>query len=212
MTLRQRFYVRYIKRPIGFCGALAAVVVTAPLMLGTMLLLLFANKNGFGGIFFTQSRPGKGEKVFKVLKFKSMTDERDEHGCLLPDSERLTRVGRFIRKTSIDELPQLFNILKGDMAFIGPRPLLCRYLPYYTEREHHRHDVCPGMTGWAQTHGRNCLGWNYRLAMDVFYVENVSLALDVRIFFSTIVKVFSGEGDVPDKPENFFDVERSSLG
>lgn len=210
MTTQQKLYIRLIKRPIGFLGALVALILLSPLFIATMVLLFFANKNGFKGIFFTQDRPGKNERTFRVLKFKSMTDERDSEGTLLPDRERLTKVGKFIRATSIDELPQLINILKGDMAFVGPRPLLHRYLPYYTEREHHRHDVRPGMTGWSQIHGRNTLGWDDKFEMDVYYVEHISLALDIKIFFQTIWKVLKREGDIPDKNENYFDVERKN--
>ena len=153
MTTSQKLYISCIKRPIGFLGALLGLVVLSPIFVGTMILLLFANKNGLKGIFFTQPRPGKGERIFKALKFKTMTDERDASGQLLPDAERLTRVGRFIRSTSIDELPQLLNILKGDMAFIGPRPLLVQYLPLYSKEQHRRHEVTPGMSGWAQVNG-----------------------------------------------------------
>jgi lipopolysaccharide/colanic/teichoic acid biosynthesis glycosyltransferase len=149
--------------------------------------LHFANKGS--GAFFFQERPGKGEKIFRLIKFKSMTDERDVEGNLLPDRQRLTKIGRFIRATSIDELPQLFNVLKGDMALIGPRPLLVEYLPYYKEHERLRHAVRPGITGYTQTHGRNNLSWNERLEMDVYYVEHLSFGMDVRIFFLTIFNV-----------------------
>ena len=163
-------------------------------MLITMAILFFANKNGFRGIFFLQDRPGKNEKIFKAIKFKTMTDERDESGNLLPDEERLTETGKFIRTTSMDELPQLINILKGDMAFIGPRPLLVKYLPLYSERQHHRHDVTPGLSGWAQVNGRNSISWTQKFEYDINYVENISLALDIKIFFLTIKKVFIREG------------------
>ena len=155
LTTKQKLYINFVKRPIGFLGALVALTLLSPLFIATIILLFFANKNGFKGIFFTQDRPGKNEKIFKALKFKTMTDERDEEGNLLPDADRLTKVGRFIRSTSIDELPQLINILKGDMSFIGPRPLLPKYLPLYNETQRHRHDVTPGMSGWAQVNGRN---------------------------------------------------------
>jgi len=189
MTTGQKLYIKLVKRPVGFLGALGALVVLSPLFLGTMVVLFFANKNGFKGIFFTQDRPGKGERIFKALKFKTMTDERDAEGALLPDAERLTRVGRFVRSTSIDELPQLINILKGDMAFIGPRPLLVQYLPLYSEEQHHRHDVTPGMSGWAQVHGRNNISWTRKFELDLYYVEHIGLAMDVRVFFTTIKKV-----------------------
>lgn len=185
----QKAYISLVKRPIGFIGALIALLILSPLFLATMILLFFANKNGFKGIFFTQDRPGKNEKIFKALKFKTMTDERDAEGNLLPDADRLTKVGRFIRSTSIDELPQLINILKGDMAFIGPRPLLPKYLPLYNETQRHRHDVTPGMSGWAQVNGRNNISWTKKFELDVWYVEHCSLLLDIKILFMTVMKV-----------------------
>ena len=189
MTKRQKFYIHLIKRPIGFFGALVALILLSPLFIATMVLVFFANKNGFKGIFFTQDRPGKNEKIFKALKFKTMTDERDAEGKLLPDADRLTKVGNFIRSTSIDELPQLINILKGDMAFIGPRPLLVQYLPLYSEEQHHRHDVSPGMSGWAQVHGRNNISWKQKFEYDVYYVHHIGLKIDVKVFFMTIKEV-----------------------
>lgn len=195
MTTRQNIYIRLIKRPVGFLGALAAILVTSPIVVVTMIILFFANKNGFKGIFFTQDRPGKNEKVFKAIKFKTMTDDKDADGNLLPDEMRITSVGQFIRSTSIDELPQLFNILKGDMAFIGPRPLLVQYLPLYSEEQHHRHDVTPGMSGWAQIHGRNNISWTQKFEYDVYYVQHIGLKMDVRVFFTTIMKVF-GRKDI----------------
>lgn len=189
MTTQQKLYIRLIKRPIGFLGALVALILLSPLFIATMVLLFFANKNGFKGIFFTQDRPGKGEKIFKALKFKTMTDERDSDGKLLPDADRLTKVGKFIRSTSIDELPQLINILKGDMAFIGPRPLLVQYLPLYSEEQHHRHDVTPGMSGWAQVNGRNNISWKQKFEYDVYYVQHIGLKMDLKVFFTTIKKV-----------------------
>lgn len=194
MTRGQQGYIKLVKRPIGFLGALAALVVTSPIIMATMVFLYFANKNGLKGIFFLQDRPGKHERIFKAIKFKTMTDERDENGNLLPDEERLTEIGKFIRTTSIDELPQLINILKGDMAFIGPRPLLIKYLPLYSECQHHRHDVTPGLSGWAQVNGRNSISWTQKFEYDIYYVENISLALDIKIFFLTIKKVFIREG------------------
>ena len=182
MTTQQKLYIRLIKRPIGFLGALVALILLSPLFIATMVLLFFANKNGFKGIFFTQDRPGKGEKIFKALKFKTMTDERDAEGKLLPDADRLTKVGRFIRSTSIDELPQLLNILKGDMAFIGPRPLLVQYLPLYSEEQHHRHDVTPGMSGWAQVNGRNNISWTKKFEYDVYYVRHIGLKMEFYEF------------------------------
>ena len=193
MTTQQKLYIRLIKRPIGFLGALVALILLSPLFIATMVLLFFANKNGFKGIFFTQDRPGKGEKIFKALKFKTMTDERDAEGKLLPDADRLTKVGKSIRSTSIDELPQFFNILKGDMAFIGPRPLLVQYLPRYNEEQHHRHDVTPGMSGWAQVNGRNNISWTKKFEYDVYYVRHIGLKMDLKVFFTTIKKVLGRE-------------------
>lgn len=193
MTKQQKLYIRLVKRPVGFLGALVALLLLSPVFLATMVVLFFANKNGFKGIFFTQERPGKNEKIFKALKFKTMTDERDAEGNLLPDAERLTKVGKFIRSTSIDELPQLINILKGDMAFIGPRPLLVRYLPLYSAEQHRRHEVTPGMSGWAQVNGRNNISWTRKFELDVYYVDHIGAAMDGRIFFRTIKKVFCRE-------------------
>ena len=193
MTTQQKLYIHLIKRPIGFIGALVGIIILSPIMLGTMVLLFFANKNGFKGIFFTQDRPGKDEKIFKALKFKTMTDERDAEGKLLPDADRLTKVGKFIRSTSIDELPQFYNILKGDMAFIGPRPLLVQYLPLYSEEQHHRHDVTPGMSGWAQVNGRNNISWTKKFEYDVYYVRHIGLKMDLKVFFTTIKKVLGRE-------------------
>lgn len=170
------------------------------------IILHFANKGA--GVFFFQERPGKDERIFKLIKFKSMTDEKDEKGHLLSDRERLTKIGRFIRATSIDELPQLINVLKGDMSFVGPRPLLVRYLPYYTERERLRHTIRPGITGWSQINGRNALDWDSRFEMDVYYVEHVSLWFDMKILVLTVWKVINRDGDIPDKKENYFDIER----
>ncbi len=187
-------YQNYIKRVLDFVFALLLLILLSPLLLVVTIWLHFANKGA--GAFFTQERPGKDEKIFRLYKFKSMTDERDAEGNLLPDAERITRAGRFVRSTSIDELPQLWNVLKGDMSFIGPRPLLVRYLPYYTEREHRRHDVRPGITGLSQVSGRNNLKWDERLEMDVRYVEEICFILDIRIAIDTIKKVFRQENIV----------------
>ena len=194
LTTSLKIYIVCIKRPIGFLGALVGLTLLSPIFLVTIILLFFANKNGWKGVFFTQERPGKNEKIFKALKFKTMTDERDASGNLLPDADRLTRVGKFIRSTSIDELPQLINILKGDMAFIGPRPLLVKYLPLYSEEQHHRHDVTPGMSGWAQVNGRNNISWTKKFELDVYYVNHIGLVMDVKVFFTTIKKVLFREG------------------
>ena len=191
MTKGQRCYVVFLKRPVGFLGALIAIILTSPITLVVGLLLVFANKGA--GVFFTQKRPGKNEKIFKVIKFKTMTDERDAEGNLLPDDLRLTKVGNFIRKTSIDELPQLLNILKGDMAFIGPRPLMPSYLRLYSEEQHRRHEVKPGISGWAQVNGRNSISWTDKFKYDVWYVDHISAWLDIKIFFLTIKKVLARE-------------------
>lgn len=192
-TTSQKLYMSLVKRPIGFLGALVALILLSPVFLATIVLLFFANKGA--GVFFTQDRPGKNEKIFKALKFKTMTDERDAEGNLLPDADRLTPVGKFVRSTSIDELPQLINILKGDMAFIGPRPLLVQYLPLYSEEQHRRHDVTPGMSGWAQVNGRNNISWTKKFEYDVYYVDHIGAAMDRKVFFTTIKKVF-GRADI----------------
>lgn len=192
--MSSKIYQEYIKRVLDFVFALLLLILLSPLLLVVTIWLHFANKGA--GAFFTQDRPGKDEKIFRLYKFKSMTDERDAEGNLLPDAERITRAGRFVRSTSIDELPQLWNVLKGDMSFIGPRPLLVRYLPYYTEREHHRHDVRPGITGLSQVSGRNNLKWDERLEMDVKYVEEICFLLDLRIALNTVKKVFGQENIV----------------
>lgn len=186
-TFGQKFYMTCVKRPIGFLGALVALVLLSPIFIATIILLHFANKGA--GVFFTQDRPGKNEKIFKALKFKTMTDERDAEGNLLPDADRLTPVGKFVRSTSIDELPQLINILMGDMAFIGPRPLLVKYLPLYSEEQHRRHDVTPGMSGWAQVNGRNNISWTRKFELDVYYVDHIGAWMDIKVFFTTIKKV-----------------------
>ena len=186
-SISQKLYMSLVKRPIGFLGALVALILLSPVFLATIVLLFFANKGA--GVFFTQDRPGKNEKIFKALKFKTMTDERDAEGNLLPDAQRLTPVGKFVRSTSIDELPQLINILKGEMAFIGPRPLLVQYLPLYSEEQHRRHDVTPGMSGWAQVNGRNNISWKKKFEYDVYYVDHIGVAMDVKVFFTTVKKV-----------------------
>lgn len=184
-------YKHFLKRLIGFFGALCGVILLFPIFMVVTIWLHFANKGA--GAFFFQERIGKGEKPFKIIKFKSMTDEKDAEGNLLPDAQRLTMAGRFVRSTSIDELPQFFNILKGDMAFIGPRPLPKVYLPYYTEEEAKRHDVLPGISGWAQVNGRTNITWDKKLEYDKYYAEHCSFLLDAKIFFLTIYKVFKRE-------------------
>lgn len=180
-------YKKYIKRLLDFSIVLVALLIIWPVLLCITIWLHFANKGA--GAFFTQERPGKDGKIFKVIKFKSMSDARDSDGNLLPDSQRLTQVGAFVRKTSIDELPQLINVLKGDMSLIGPRPLLPEYLPYYTERERIRHTIRPGITGWAQVNGRNNLTWDQKLELDAYYVEHLSFMMDVKVLFTTIKNV-----------------------
>ena len=185
-------YRDYIKRALGFLIALTALICLSPLLLVVTIWLHFANKGA--GAFFVQERPGKDAKIFKVVKFKTMTDERDSDGNLLPDDKRLTRVGRFVRSTSIDELPQLFNVLKGDMALIGPRPLLVRYLPLYSPEQARRHEVRPGITGWAQCNGRNAISWAERFKLDIWYVDHCTLKTDLEITIITIRKVLMHEG------------------
>ncbi len=184
-------YKNFFKRAIDFTIVLLALLIIWPFLLIIYIWLTIANK-GAGAVFY-QERPGKDAKIFKVMKFKSMTDERDAEGNLLPEAKRLTKVGSFIRKTSIDELPQLINVLKGDMALIGPRPLLPKYLPLYNEEQHRRHDVRPGITGWAQVNGRNNVTWTEKFKLDVWYVDNCSLWLDVRIILMTIKNVLSSK-------------------
>ena len=183
------FYRKYLKRPADISVSFLLLVLTSPILLATMLLLKFANKGS--GIFFFQNRPGLHGKIFKIVKFKTMTDERDAEGNLLPDEKRLTKVGRFVRSTSIDELPQLLNVLKGDMSMIGPRPLLVQYLPLYNARQARRHEVRPGITGWAQVHGRNSLSWKEKFEYDVWYVDHLSLATDLSVVYHTILTVIS---------------------
>lgn len=187
-----RLYRDYIKRGLGFCISLVVLVCLSPLLLVVTIWLHFANKGA--GAFFFQERPGKDGKIFKIIKYKTMTDERDANGKLLPDEKRLTRVGRLVRSTSIDELPQLVNVLKGDMAIIGPRPLLVEYLPLYSPEQARRHEVRPGITGWAQCHGRNALSWSEKFKLDVWYVDHCSFLTDLQVIFTTIKKVLVRDG------------------
>lgn len=180
-------YKHFFKRAIDFTVALMALLVIWPFLLVIYIWLTFANK-GAGALFY-QERPGLQGKIFKVIKFKTMTDERDENGRLLPDARRITKVGRFVRSTSIDELPQLFNVLKGDMALIGPRPLLVQYLPLYSPEQARRHEVRPGISGWAQCHGRNAISWTEKFKLDVWYVDHCTLWTDVKVILITIKKV-----------------------
>ena len=190
-------YKYFFKRLIDFIIVFCVLVVIWPILLIITLWLHFANKGA--GAFFAQERPGKGGKVFKVIKFKTMTDERDADGNLLPDADRLTNVGRFVRSTSIDELPQLINVLKGDMALIGPRPLLVQYLPLYSKEQARRHDVRPGITGWAQVNGRNAISWTKKFELDVWYVDHCSFWLDVKIIFLTIKNCLLYTSDAADE-------------
>lgn len=185
-------YKKYFKRCISLFGALLALAVVGWLIVLVALFLHFANKGA--GAFFTQERPGKDGKIYKVIKFKTMTDEKDANGNLLPDAQRLTRVGKIVRSLSIDELPQLINILKGDMSFIGPRPLLVEYLKIYTPEQMRRHEVRPGISGWAQVNGRNTITFTKQFEYDIYYVDHLTFGLDVKIFFMTILKVFKREG------------------
>ncbi|MCM1030907.1 MAG: sugar transferase [Oscillibacter sp.] len=185
-------YSRFFKRTIDFVLVFCVLVVIWPILFLIALWLYFANKGA--GVFFLQERPGRYGKIFRVIKFKTMTDERDAEGNLLPDAERLTSVGKFVRSTSLDELPQLINVLKGDMALIGPRPLLPQYLLLYSPEQARRHDVRPGITGWAQVNGRNAISWTKKFELDVWYVEHCSFLLDLKIVFRTVKKVFVREG------------------
>lgn len=201
-------YKHFFKRFFDFWIALISLICISPILLVITIWLHYANKGA--GAFFFQERPGKNERIFRVIKFKSMTDERDADGSLLDDDLRITNAGKFVRKTSVDELPQLINILKGDMSFIGPRPLLPRYLPYYTEREKLRHTVRPGITGLAQVNGRNKIDWESRLEMDVQYVETLSFFNDMKIVFKTIVNVIKKK-DIEVVPTGeYLDVERAN--
>jgi len=185
-------YTTFIKRLLDFCIALTALLCLSPLLLMTALMLLVANEGA--GVFFTQERPGKEERLFKLIKFKTMNDKRDADGKLLPDKDRITKTGRIVRSLSLDELPQLLNVIKGDMSLIGPRPLLTRYLPLYSAEQHRRHEVRPGITGWAQVNGRNTITHTKKFEYDVWYVDHLCFALDAKIFLLTIKKVFVREG------------------
>ncbi len=184
-------YKKYIKSIIDFTIALVVFFLLLPIFVIVFIGLYIANQ---GKPFFFQLRPGKNEQLFKIIKFKTMNDKKDLDGNLLPDSKRLTKIGKIVRKTSLDELPQLINVLKGDMSLIGPRPLLPEYLPLYNEIQKKRHDVKPGITGWAQVNGRNAISWSQKFEYDIWYVDNLSYLLDVKIFFLTIKKIFISEG------------------
>lgn len=185
-------YRDFFKRAIDIVASGSVLLVLAVPLAAVTVWLHFANKGA--GAFFFQERPGKGGKIFRVVKFKTMTDERDANGNLLPDADRLTKVGRFVRSTSIDELPQLWNVLKGDMSLIGPRPLLVQYLPLYSPEQARRHEVRPGITGWAQCHGRNAISWQKKFELDVWYVDHISFLTDCKVILTTIKKVIARDG------------------
>ncbi|MEZ3590592.1 MAG: sugar transferase [Muribaculaceae bacterium] len=185
-------YKNFFKRVFDVTGAGVSLILLSPILISIWCILALANKGT--GALFKQSRPGRDGKIFKVMKFKTMTDERDENGELLSDEKRLTKIGKIIRSSSLDELPQLWNVLKGDMSFIGPRPLLPEYLPLYSKRQARRHEVRPGITGWAQVHGRNAISWTKKFEYDVWYVDNLSFFVDFKIFIETIKKVIQREG------------------
>lgn len=203
-------YRDFLKRGIDFLIALVALVCISPVLAVVTIWLHFANKGA--GAFFLQDRPGLHGKIFKIIKYKTMTDERDAEGNLLPDKDRITAVGKFVRKTSIDELPQLINVLKGDMALIGPRPLLPEYLPYYTERERLRHTVRPGISGWAQVNGRNHVLWEERFEYDAYYAEHLSFTMDIRIIIMTFKKVIQRK-DIEASPNlmNFDEYRKQQM-
>lgn len=184
-------YKFFLKRVIDFLIALIGLILLSPVFIVVMVLLYFANQ---GKPFFLQARPGLNEKIFNIIKFKTMNDKKDGQGNYLPDSERLTRIGSFIRQTSLDELPQLINVLKGDMALIGPRPLLPQYLSLYNESQKRRHNIRPGITGWAQVNGRNAISWTMKFELDIWYIDNVSFATDCKVMFLTLKKVIKKEG------------------
>ena len=184
-------YKHFIKRILDIALTLLVLIMLSPFILILFILLLIANQ---GSPLFFQDRPGKNNKVFRLVKFKTMNERKDANGKLLPDKDRLTPIGRFIRSTSMDELPQLINVFKGDMSLVGPRPLLIKYLPLYNPQQARRHEVRPGITGWTQVNGRNSLSWNQKFELDIYYVDNLSFTLDIKIFWLTIVKVFKREG------------------
>lgn len=184
-------YQSFFKRVLDFVAALIGLIILSPIFIAVTVFLYFANE---GKPFFFQLRPGKHGEIFKIVKFKTMNDKKDANGNLLPDAERLTKIGSFVRKTSLDEIPQLLNVLKGDMSLIGPRPLLVHYLDLYSDFQNRRHEVKPGITGWAQVNGRNAISWDTKFELDVWYVENISFVLDLKILFKTVLKVIKSEG------------------
>ena len=201
-------YEKYLKRIIDFSLSLMALIVLSPLLL---VLIVTGTVFMKGNPFFTQERPGKDEKIFKLIKFRTMDNRKNKEGKLLPDEVRLNKYGRFLRATSLDELPELANIVKGDMSLIGPRPLLVKYLPYYTEREHLRHSIRPGLTGYAQVHGRNKVTWEEKFEMDVWYAEHLTFLTDIKVFFDTIKVVLSHEGVVLNALEDFDEYRKHTV-
>jgi len=201
-------YAKYLKRVIDFSLSLIALIVLSPLLLILIVLGMVFMR---GNPFFMQERPGKDEKIFKLIKFRTMDNRKNKEGKLLPDEVRLNKYGRFLRATSLDELPELANIVKGDMSLIGPRPLLVKYLPYYTEREHLRHSIRPGLTGYAQVHGRNKATWEEKFEMDVWYVEHLTFLTDIKVFFDTIKVVLSHEGVVLNALEDFDEYRKHTV-
>ncbi len=200
-------YRRFLKRPLDFILSLIAIVILSPLLIVLSIIGAIAMK---GSPFFKQPRPGKDEKIFNLIKFRTMSNAKDKTGKLLPDAARLNSYGKFLRSTSLDELPELFNILLGDMSIIGPRPLMVRYLPYYTEEEHRRHTVRPGLTGYAQVHGRNALSWDERFKLDLQYVDHITFLMDLKIVFDTIKIVFKREGINMEDLGNLDDYRKKS--
>ena len=206
--MKETFYTKFGKRALDLLCSTAAITVFSPLYLGLTVAGAIAMK---GNPFFTQPRPGKNEKIFNLIKFRTMSQEKDENGNLLPDEARLNKYGRFLRSTSLDEIPEAFNVFAGQMSIVGPRPLLVRYLPRYTEEQHHRHDVKPGITGWAQVNGRNLVSWEDKFKMDVWYTNNLSFALDAKIVFMTVGKFIKREGissETSATMEEFFGKEQ----
>lgn len=197
------YYIKYIKRIFDVCFSLLVLILSAPFLSSALFLLMISNKST--KILFFQLRPGFNERIFKLVKLKTMNDKVDSNGQLLPDEERTTALGKILRKFSIDELPQLWNVIKGDMSLIGPRPLLVEYLSHYTPEQKRRHEVMPGITGWAQIHGRNSLPFSERFILDVWYVDNISFKLDMLIFFKTILKIFKSENVLSQDPNKITD-------
>jgi len=203
------FYTNFIKRFFDLLFSIIVLITACPFLLLSIFALMISNRST--KVLFFQLRPGFNEKIFKLVKIKTMNDKVDSDGKLLPDEERMTKIGKLLRKSSIDELPQLWNVLKGDMSLIGPRPLLVEYLSYYTLEQQRRHNVLPGITGWAQIHGRNLLQFNERFVLDVWYVDNISIQLDLFIFYKTIIKIFKSENVLMQDPNKITDLNKNSI-